>query len=271
MNAGIKRHLTMSSETSDLSRGEWSTSLFIVIKKGEVMKLISRFNVQEGSVDSATIYTVKLDNGETANIRREHFTSQIRMMEPHPEGADENGIINFVKNTYSADFIMPVWERQRIYSYAPVQALCHSMEQAVWMAEREWGNEKHKDSYILFRIRNGKDVLMDFIEFPDEKKETVRTGWVGIEEDYPVSIKQVLNILAETGALTAQKRIRDELKPYRYVKNDVALITMTGLPEEIRCGICTNSCRSDHGCDGACQYDEALYKKILDIVNKRIC
>lgn len=235
------------------------------------MKLISRFNVQEGSVDSATIYTVKLDNGETANIRREHFTSQIRMMEPHPEGADENGIINFVKNTYSADFIMPVWERQRIYSYAPVQALCHSMEQAVWMAEREWGNEKHKDSYILFRIRNGKDVLMDFIEFPDEKKETVRTGWVGIEEDYPVSIKQVLNILAETGALTAQKRIRDELKPYRYVKNDVALITMTGLPEEIRCGICTNSCRSDHGCDGACQYDEALYKKILDIVNKRIC
>lgn len=39
-------------------------------------------------------------------------------------------------------------------------------------------------------------------------------GWVGIEQDYPVSIKEVLDITAETGALTTQSRIR-ELKPYR--------------------------------------------------------
>ena len=39
-------------------------------------------------------------------------------------------------------------------------------------------------------------------------------GWVGIEKDYPVSVKEVLNITAETGALTTQERVR-ELKPYR--------------------------------------------------------
>ena len=39
-------------------------------------------------------------------------------------------------------------------------------------------------------------------------------GWVGIDQDYPVSIKEVLDITAETGALTTQSRIR-ELKPYR--------------------------------------------------------
>ena len=34
------------------------------------------------------------------------------------------------------------------------------------------------------------------------------TGYVGIDDDYPVSIKQVLNITAETGALETQRRIR---------------------------------------------------------------
>lgn len=41
------------------------------------------------------------------------------------------------------------------------------------------------------------------------------TGWVGIDEDYPVSIKQVLDILAETGAIVSQERIRNELEPHR--------------------------------------------------------
>lgn len=41
------------------------------------------------------------------------------------------------------------------------------------------------------------------------------TGWVGIDKDYPVSIKQVLDILAETGALVSRERIRNELEPHR--------------------------------------------------------
>lgn len=39
-------------------------------------------------------------------------------------------------------------------------------------------------------------------------------GWVGIERDYPVSIKEVLDICAECGAIISQERIR-QLKPYR--------------------------------------------------------
>lgn len=39
-------------------------------------------------------------------------------------------------------------------------------------------------------------------------------GYTGIERDYPVSIKEVLDITAETGALETQARIR-ELKPYK--------------------------------------------------------
>ncbi len=39
-------------------------------------------------------------------------------------------------------------------------------------------------------------------------------GWTGIEDDYPVSIREVLDITAETGALYTQNRVR-ELKPYR--------------------------------------------------------
>ena len=37
-------------------------------------------------------------------------------------------------------------------------------------------------------------------------------GYVGIEEDYYISVKSVLDIIAETGALTTQSRIR-ELTP----------------------------------------------------------
>lgn len=39
-------------------------------------------------------------------------------------------------------------------------------------------------------------------------------GWTGIEDDYPVSIREVIDITAETGALTTQSRVM-ELKPYR--------------------------------------------------------
>ena len=42
--------------------------------------------------------------------------------------------------------------------------------------------------------------------------EQTGTGWTGIEDDYPVSIKAVLNITAETGALETQRRVR-ELPP----------------------------------------------------------
>ena len=54
-------------------------------------------------------------------------------------------------------------------------------------------------------------------------------GWVGIDKDYPVSIKEVLDITAETGALTAQSRIR-ELKPYkRLTENENQILTICAI------------------------------------------
>lgn len=35
------------------------------------------------------------------------------------------------------------------------------------------------------------------------------TGYVGIDKDYFVSVKEVLNITAETGALETQNKVRD--------------------------------------------------------------
>lgn len=37
----------------------------------------------------------------------------------------------------------------------------------------------------------------------------IHTGYIGVDDDYPVSVKQVLNITAELGALETQRRVRE--------------------------------------------------------------
>lgn len=49
-----------------------------------------------------------------------------------------------------------------------------------------------------------------------------------------------------------------------------AAIDADGLDEEIRCEMCKNPMHSNRGCDGNCKYDEILYEKIIQILNKRI-
>ena len=49
-----------------------------------------------------------------------------------------------------------------------------------------------------------------------------------------------------------------------------AAIDTEGLDEEIRCEMCENPMHTDRGCDGNCRYDEILYEKIIQILNKRI-
>lgn len=49
-----------------------------------------------------------------------------------------------------------------------------------------------------------------------------------------------------------------------------AAIDTDGLDEEIRCEMCKNPMHTDRGCDGNCKYDEKLYEKIIQILNKRI-
>lgn len=49
-----------------------------------------------------------------------------------------------------------------------------------------------------------------------------------------------------------------------------AAIDTEGLEEEIRCEMCKNPMHTDRGCDGHCKYDEKLYEKIIQILDKRI-
>lgn len=51
---------------------------------------------------------------------------------------------------------------------------------------------------------------------------------------------------------------------------DVMAIHTQGLAEGIRCAMCTNSIKSDRGCDGCCIVDEDMYKKVMDTIRNYI-
>lgn len=51
---------------------------------------------------------------------------------------------------------------------------------------------------------------------------------------------------------------------------DVMAIHTQGLDEGIRCAMCTNSMKSDTGCDGGCRVDEDMYKKVMDTIRNHI-
>ena len=55
-------------------------------------------------------------------------------------------------------------------------------------------------------------------------------GYVGIEEDYYISVKSVLDITAETGALTTQSKIREltpaDVVPYTIAPDGTLTITV---------------------------------------------
>jgi len=50
---------------------------------------------------------------------------------------------------------------------------------------------------------------------------------------------------------------------------DIMTIHTQGLDEGIRCAMCTNSMKSDRGCDGGCMIDEDMYKKVMNIIRNR--
>lgn len=37
---------------------------------------------------------------------------------------------------------------------------------------------------------------------------------------------------------------------------------------EVRCLLCDNPMKSENGCDGSCHYDEDLYNKVMEAINK---
>lgn len=65
---------------------------------------------------------------------------------------------------------------------------------------------------------------------------------------------------------------------YRNMKNtkgrnwdgDLVLIHTQGLNEGIRCAMCTNGMKSDRGCDGSCAVDNAMYTKVMEVIEGNI-
>ena len=43
-----------------------------------------------------------------------------------------------------------------------------------------------------------------------------------------------------------------------------------GLDEGIRCAMCTNTMKSDRGCDGGCVVNDAMYKRVMEVISKAI-
>ena len=51
---------------------------------------------------------------------------------------------------------------------------------------------------------------------------------------------------------------------------DVMAIHTQGLDECIRCAMCTNSMKSNRGCDGGCVVNEGMYKEVMNTIKKHI-
>ena len=51
---------------------------------------------------------------------------------------------------------------------------------------------------------------------------------------------------------------------------DIMTIHTQGLDEGIRCAMCTNSMKSDRGCDGCCVVNEAMYKEVMNTIRNHI-
>lgn len=66
-------------------------------------------------------------------------------------------------------------------------------------------------------------------------------------------------------------RLEEKIKALeQQPSDDVMAIHTQGLDEGIRCAMCTNSMKSDRGCDGGCRVDEDMYKKVMETINNQM-
>lgn len=78
-----------------------------------------------------------------------------------------------------------------------------------------------------------------------------------------------------------RKEFEQLLKEYETVKyanigwygdenNDVEPIHTQGLAEGIYCAMCTNTMKSDTGCDGGCHVNKEMYNKVMTVIEKQM-
>ena len=104
----------------------------------------------------------------------------------------------------------------------------------------------------------------DMFKFLDDLSKSV--GGEGVEND---ALNDCLKCAEEHIQLAEWLR---ELKQFKEQESceDVMAIHTQGLAEGIRCAMCTNSIKSDRGCDGGCIVDEDMYKNVVDTIRNHI-
>ena len=73
-------------------------------------------------------------------------------------------------------------------------------------------------------------------------------------------------VRTEIGKLLSELKKSLEQEPCE----DIMTIHTQGLDEGIRCAMCTNSMKSDRGCDGGCVVNEAMYKEVMNTIRNHI-
>ena len=95
--------------------------------------------------------------------------------------------------------------------------------------------------------------------------------WLEQESTNTVSFNEMMDNLKITAEdIENAEDLEYSVEPLIHPKNDLALIHTEGLDEGIRCAMCTNSMKSDRGCDGSCAVNDAMYKKVMDVIESNI-
>ena len=95
-----------------------------------------------------------------------------------------------------------------------------------------------------------------------ERYERVKRNFKYLSDDYDELTKEV------------ERDCRWDYEPITQTetqnsnKNSNVILVSDGVSEAIRCAMCNNPNKSYKGCDGACSYDEKLYKRIMDAIDE---
>ena len=149
-----------------------------------------------------------------------------------------------------------------------------------WLEQETVSRESYEHEYFLRKEFELKiDELQRQLEEQTMKVDKIRAEieqlpvsleYPDIEYIYNVTKKQLLEIIDKYKAESEKNPNKSEIPTGSATKNDLALIHTEGLDEEIRCAMCTNSMKSDRGCDGSCVVNKDMYKAVMDAIEKRI-